>query len=189
MCILQNDSEGTAQVVFFNLCNVDAVITDLTALNVVESIDQVGDRCLTGACRSNECQLLSRFCKEADIMKNNFIFIIAKCYVFESYISGQFGISCSAIFVSRLFPCPHTGTFCAFSNRSILIFFCIDQCDGTGILFRFFVNELEDTFCSCKCHDDGIELLCDLHEWLGKALCKLQVRSNDTDGNTAYTSD
>ena len=188
MCILKNDSEGTAQVIFSDFCNVDAVIKDLTALNVVETIDQVGDRCLTGACRSYECQLLARFGKEADIMKNNFVFIVSKCHIFESYISGQFSISHSTIFVSRLFPCPHTGTFCAFSNRSILIFFCIDQCDRTGILFRFFVNELKDTFCSCKSHDDGIELLCNLHEWLGKALCKLQVRSDDTDGNTAHTS-
>ena len=188
MCILQNNSKRTAQVVFSNLCNVDAVITDFTALNVIETIDQVGNRCLAGARRSYECQFLTRFGKEADIMKNNFVFIISKCHIFEPYISGQFRISRRAIFVSRLFPCPHTGTFCTFSNRSILIFFCIDQCDGTGILFRFFVNELEDTFCSGKCHNDGIKLLCDLHKWLGKALCKLQVRSDDTDGNTAHTS-
>ena len=37
MCILKNDSEGTAQVIFSDFCNVDAVIKDLTALNLLDT--------------------------------------------------------------------------------------------------------------------------------------------------------
>ena len=65
--ILQYNTEGTTQIVFFNLCNIDAVIADFSLLNIVETVDQVGNCCLSGTGRANKCQFLSRFCEQADI--------------------------------------------------------------------------------------------------------------------------
>ena len=41
MGILQYDSKGMTQVVFFDLINVNAVVADLAILNIVEPVDQV----------------------------------------------------------------------------------------------------------------------------------------------------
>ena len=68
MCILQYDSEGTSQIILFDLCNIDSVIADLSFLNIVEAVDQVCDRCFSGSGRTDKCQFLSRFCKQTDVM-------------------------------------------------------------------------------------------------------------------------
>ena len=41
--ILKNDAHGTAKIVFFDLGDIDAVVTDLTFLNVVKTVQKVGD--------------------------------------------------------------------------------------------------------------------------------------------------
>ncbi len=45
--ILKYDSQRTSQVVLLNLGNVDSIVTDLTFLNIVETVDQVCDGCLS----------------------------------------------------------------------------------------------------------------------------------------------
>ena len=65
--ILQYNTEGTTQIVFFYLCNIDAVIADFSLLNIVETVDQVGNCCLSGTGRANKCQFLSRFGEQTDI--------------------------------------------------------------------------------------------------------------------------
>ena len=42
-------SERVAQVIFFDLVDIDAVIADLAVLDIVETVDQVGDGRLSGA--------------------------------------------------------------------------------------------------------------------------------------------
>lgn len=49
MGVLQHDSERVAQVIFFDLVDIDAVIADLAVLDIVETVDQVGDGRLSGA--------------------------------------------------------------------------------------------------------------------------------------------
>ena len=66
--ILQYNTEGTTQIVFFNLCNIDAVVADLSFLNIIKTVNQVGDCCLTGTGGTYKCQFLSRFCEQADIL-------------------------------------------------------------------------------------------------------------------------
>ena len=66
--ILQDNTEGTAQIVFFNLCNIDAVVADLSFLNIIKTVNQVGDCCLTGTGGTYKCQFLSWFGEQADIL-------------------------------------------------------------------------------------------------------------------------
>ena len=70
-----------------DLLDVDSVIADLSVLNIIEAVDQVCDRCFSGSCGSYKCQFLSWFCKQTDVMKNCFVFVVTKCYIFKSYIS------------------------------------------------------------------------------------------------------
>ena len=59
MGILQYDTQRLPQIRFFDLVNIDAVVTDLTILNIIETVDQVRDRGLTGAGGAYKCDLLT----------------------------------------------------------------------------------------------------------------------------------
>ena len=52
MRILQYNAKGMAQVSFFDLVDVDTIVTDFSVLNIVETIDQVCDGCFTGTGRT-----------------------------------------------------------------------------------------------------------------------------------------
>ena len=86
-----------AQIIFFDLCNVDSIVADLTFLNIVETIDQVGDRCLSCTGRTYKCKFLSRFCIQTDVMENCLVLIVSESYIFETYITFQFCIGYGAI--------------------------------------------------------------------------------------------
>ena len=49
MGILKNDAERMTQVILFDFADVNAIVTDLSFLNIIETIDQVGNRCLSGS--------------------------------------------------------------------------------------------------------------------------------------------
>ena len=66
--ILQHDSKGTAQIILFNLCNINAVVTNLTFLNIIETVNQVGNGSFSSSCRAYKCKLLSRLCIETDVL-------------------------------------------------------------------------------------------------------------------------
>ena len=58
-----------AQVIFFELIDINAVVTDLTVLNVVETVDQVCDRCFSGTGTSDKSNLLTRSSKKVYIVQ------------------------------------------------------------------------------------------------------------------------
>ena len=60
MGVLQHDAQRAAQVGFFDLMDVDAVIADLAVLNIVEAVDQVGNGSLARTGRADKGDLLSR---------------------------------------------------------------------------------------------------------------------------------
>ena len=39
MCVLKNDTERMSQVIFFDLCDIDSIITDLSILDIVETVE------------------------------------------------------------------------------------------------------------------------------------------------------
>ena len=87
MRILQDNSQGPAKVIFFNLCDVDSIVADLAFLDIIKTVDQVGDRSLSGSCGTYKSKLLSRLCIQADIFQDYFIFIVAKGYICLLYTS------------------------------------------------------------------------------------------------------
>ena len=79
-----------------------------------------------------------------------------------------------------MLPGPHSGSFFAFDNIAVLVFFRIDQCYVSLVFFRFFIDQSKNTLCSGKCHNNGVKLLRHLHKRLCKALCKLQIRCHNS---------
>ena len=87
MCILKHNSKGPSQIILFNLVDVDSIVTDLSILYIVETIDQVGDRRLSGSGRAYEGNLLTRLCVKCEIVKYHFFICITKSHVKEAHIS------------------------------------------------------------------------------------------------------
>ena len=93
-----------SQVILFDLGDIDSVIADLTLLNIVKTVDQVGDSCFSCTCGAYESQLLTGLCKEADILKDYFIRVIAESYILEADISCKFCIGYRAVCRMRMLP-------------------------------------------------------------------------------------
>ena len=81
MGILQYDAKGSSQIRLLDLIDIDAIITDLTILNIIETVDQIGNGGLTGSGRSDKGNLLTRLSIQLDIMKHDLIIIISKVHI------------------------------------------------------------------------------------------------------------
>ena len=64
MCILQNNAKRSSQIVFFNLSNIDLIVTDLTFLNIIKTVDQIGNGCFSGSGGTDKRDLLTRLRKQ-----------------------------------------------------------------------------------------------------------------------------
>lgn len=69
MGILQYDTQRLPQIRFFDLVDIDAVITDLTILNIIETVDQVRDRGLAGTGGAYKGNLLARGGIQFDVVQ------------------------------------------------------------------------------------------------------------------------
>ena len=111
VCILQYDAEGMTQIVFFNLIDIDTIVADLTILNIIETVDQVRDRSLSGTGTSDKSNLLTRCCVEVYIVEHDLIRVITEINIIKDNIAFQLDIIDTAVSLMCVFPCPHTGTF------------------------------------------------------------------------------
>ena len=87
MSILQHDSKRTSQIRLFDLVNIDAVITNLTVLYVIEAVDQVRDRRLTCARRTDEGNLLSRLRVKLHVMQYDLVIVVAEIHTIKYNIA------------------------------------------------------------------------------------------------------
>ena len=62
MGILQHHAERAAQIILFDLPDIDAVVADFTIRHLVETIDQVGNGRFSGARRADKGNLLPGLC-------------------------------------------------------------------------------------------------------------------------------
>ena len=66
--ILKHHGDMAAQLVPLNMADINAVDSDGPALDIVEAVDEVRDRRLSGSRGTYEGDLLSRLCVKADIL-------------------------------------------------------------------------------------------------------------------------
>ena len=55
------------QIIFFDLIDIDTIVADLAVCNIVETVDQIGDRRLSGTGRTDKGDFLARLDDKADI--------------------------------------------------------------------------------------------------------------------------
>ena len=110
--ILEDNAEAAAQVGFFNLPDIDAVIEDNAVGNIIKTVDQVGDRCFAGARGPDKRHLLPRLGIEGDVVQDGFSRHIPKIHILQAHVAGHPRIGRAA--AVRLFPGPKSGALGAF---------------------------------------------------------------------------
>ena len=140
MRILQNDSKRMSQIIFFNFVNINAIITDLSVLNIIKSVNQICNRRLSCTSRADKRNFLTRRCVQIHIMKHDFFRYIAKIYIIKNNISGQLCIRNRTFLLMRMLPCPKPGTRTSrrLCNLSIF-FFCIYKRYISFVCFCLFI--------------------------------------------------
>ena len=70
MCILQYDGNGTTQIILVYQLDIDTVIGDAAAFDVVKPINQIGDCRFSCTGPADKCDLLPRLCKQRDAVSD-----------------------------------------------------------------------------------------------------------------------
>ena len=109
--ILKNDTHGTSQITLFDLIYIDAIITDLTILNIIETIQKIGNCRLTGTRGADKCNFLSWLRIHLHIVKHDLVITISEVNAIQNNITFQFDIICFASGFVKMLPCPASCTF------------------------------------------------------------------------------
>src|SRR5699024_6014559 len=112
--ILKYNPQGTAEIAFPDLVNVNPVIADLAVSDIVKTVEQVCDSRFACAGGSYKSYLLPRFRIERNIMKYGLSRFISKVYLMQPHVPLQFGISYCAGFPMGMFPGPQSGPLLGF---------------------------------------------------------------------------
>ena len=135
MGILQHHAERAAQIILFDLPDIDAVVADFTIRHLVETIDQVGNGRFSGARRADKGNLLPGLCVKGYVLQYGFSPIITKGHIKKTNIAGERFIGDSAILV-RMLPGPKSGMLCTLHIRSIFLSLRINERHIPLILLR-----------------------------------------------------
>ena len=87
MGVLQHDPKRVAQVIFFDLVDIDAVIADLAVLNIVETVDQVGNGRLSGTGAADKGNFLTRRSVEIYVVKNGLLRNLAEIDIIKYHVA------------------------------------------------------------------------------------------------------
>ena len=180
--ILQHDAERPAQIRFFDLVDIDVVVADLTVLNIVEAVDQVGDGRLPRSRRTDQGDLLARSCMDHDVMKDHLVIPIAEVDTVECHVAFQFLVSRAVIrLLVIVFPSPVSCVFFCLHNIAVLVVLAVDQHDIALIRLRRLVEESKDPLGARKSHNNAVELHADLVDRHTEALIECQKACQSSD--------
>ena len=87
--ILQHNAERPAQAGLGNVLDVDAVVRDLTIIDLVEAVDEVSDGRLSGARRANKGDLLPRLGEQVEVREHARSRHVGKVHGMEAHIAGK----------------------------------------------------------------------------------------------------
>ena len=160
MGILKHDTKRATKRIFLNQLDINTIISNHTRLDIVETVNQVGNRRLTSTCRTDKGNLLPLVCIEINVMKDLFLTIVREINVLEDHISDQLDQFVVAIW-TWVFPSPEIG-FLVCHNHLTIYQFVVDQSDLTLVNFFWLIQEVKDTVSTCKCHKNKVQLLRDL---------------------------
>ena len=157
--VLQHHAKRPPEVGLADLVDVDAVIPDLAVRDVVEAVDEVGDRRLACAGRAYERDLLTGLRIERHVMKDDLVGHIAEVDVDQLDVAFELLIGDRAVRLVGVSPRPSAGTSGAFAqDLAVVVDDRVDQGDIALVRFGFLVEEAEDTLRARDSHDDGVDL-------------------------------
>ena len=87
--VLQHNAKAAAQVVLADLLNIEAVIENPPALDVVEAVDEVGDGRLARAGGADKGDLLAGLCVEVDVVQDGVVGVVGKVDLFKPHVAAQ----------------------------------------------------------------------------------------------------
>ena len=150
-----------AKVALSDIADIDAVVGDRARLNVVEAVDEVGDRRLARARRTDEGDLLPGLCVEGDVVEHRLALLIAERDAVEADIAlQQYEVMACGAAVGHL-PCPELAVLPLF----VPIFARLrhpDERHVAALVLGHGVEHLKDALCARERLHDGVELLGDL---------------------------
>ena len=179
VCILQNDAQRTAQVCLFDLIDIDAVVADLAVGDVVEAVQKVGNGRFARARRTDKGDLLTGFCIDGDVVKDNFFGYVSEIHVIQLDIALELGIGDGAVRLVGMAPCPFARTLRAFGDVAVFVDLRIDERDVSFVRFRLLVKKLKDTARARKTHDDRVDLHGHLPDVQRELAGHIQERGDD----------
>ena len=167
MRVLQHHGQGAAQIILADLFDVDAVIADLAALDVIEAVNQVGDGGLARAGGAYKGDLLPRLGVKGDIVEHDFVGHIAKRHVLKDHIALQLGIGGGAVPMGML-PGPQPGAGFGFGDVPLRVLVGVDQGHIAVILLGGLVHQLKHPLRPGQGLHDGVKLLGHIGDRLGE---------------------
>ena len=126
-------------------------------MDIVETVDQVGNGSLPCSCRADKGNLLPLVRVEVDIVKDLVLIIVGEVYICKDDISDQFDQFVVAVF-PRVFPSPEVGLLISDDHATIDLFI-VDQGHFPFIHFNFFIQEIKDPISPSQSHEYKVQLL------------------------------
>ena len=189
MGILEHHAQGPSQIRLFDLVDVDPVVSDLAVRNVIETVDQIGDRRLACPGSADKSDLLARLCVEADIVQDDLVFIVSEIHIIQHDRAFLLYISNGALRLVGMLPCPQVGPYRRLCQIAVPVFFSIDQLHISIVSLRFLIHQIKDSLRACRRVHYEVDLLADLRDGVGKALIQSHKSHDCTDGNTCQAVD
>ena len=157
MRILKNYSKRPAQICFFDLVDIDIVVSDLTVLDIIESVDKICDgglACTGGAYKS---YLLSGLCMEHNVVKDHLLICVSEINIIKGNITFHGLIGCCIVCLVVMLPCPVSCVMICLDDLSVFLL-RVYQHYITVISLSRLIKELKYSVSSGQRHDDGVEL-------------------------------
>ena len=179
MGILQHHAGGPAQMVFFDVPDVDAVVGDGAAVDLVKAGDQIDDGGLARAGGAHQGDLLARLGVEGDVGQHLLFRHVGKVHVTEAHVAPerhQTGavllrlgfLVVGDIYSRRDLPGPFAGAGLRFRHAARFVHVDPDQGHGARFLFDGLVDQGEDAFRAGQSGQDGVDLLADLGDGIAE---------------------
>ena len=161
MRVLQNDAERAAQIVLADVAHVDAVVGDLSGLNVVEAVDEVRDGRLARAGRADKGDLLAGLGVQRKLLEHRLFRHVGKVHVVEPHVAAQ------------------RDTFAAGLDPEVVAAVLLQR-DLALVHLRRHIQHGEDALRARQRQHNGVELLGDLAHAVGKVADVVQKRDQHT---------
>ena len=157
--ILKHDAQTAAQVRLADAGDVDAIVGDGTAVDVIEAVDQVGNGGLTGTGGTDKGYLLAGLGVEGDVVQDDLLRGVAEGDMVKPHIALELYMAEGAILFRDL-PGQGVGVgVVAFDQVFVLVELGMHQGDGALVLFRLLIQKAEDPLGTGQGHDDRVHLL------------------------------